>query len=113
MVKLEMKNYNAILTEKQLKCQPYHQAKIHKYEYLTGEDILPSNQQQIIEQAKFSYSPLGKAFEKQIKTIEDQGQKQVDALNYLKEQAKPIEDKSNNDSKTMIIFNDLINERKK
>ena len=33
------------------------------------------NQQQIIEQAKFTYSPLGKAFEKQIKTIEDQGQK--------------------------------------
>ena len=29
-------------------------------EYLTGEDILPSNQQQIIEQAKFTYSPLGK-----------------------------------------------------
>ena len=38
---------------------------LHKYEYLTGEDILPSNQQQIIEQAKFIYSPLGKAFEKQ------------------------------------------------
>ena len=51
--------------------------KIHKYEYLTGEDILPSNQQQIIEQAKFTYSPLGKAFEKQIKTIEDQGEKQI------------------------------------
>ena len=48
--------------------------KIHKYEYLTGEDILPSNQQQIIEQAKFTYPPLGKAFEKQIKTIQDQGQ---------------------------------------
>ena len=47
--------------------------KIDKYEYLTGKDILPSNQQQIIEQAKFTYSPLGKAFEKQIKTIEDQG----------------------------------------
>ena len=58
--------------------------KIHKYEYLTGEDILPSNQQQIIEQAKFTYSPLGKAFEKQIKTIEDQGEKQVKALNTLK-----------------------------
>ena len=58
--------------------------KIHKYEYLTGEDILPSNQQQIIEQAKFTYSPLGKAFEKQIKTIEDQGQKQLEALNTLK-----------------------------
>ena len=57
---------------------------IHKYEYLTGEDILPSNQQQIIEQAKFTYSPLGKAFEKQIKTIEDQGEKQVKTLNTLK-----------------------------
>ena len=45
--------------------------KIGKYEYLTGEDILASNQQQIIEQAKFTYSPLGKAFEKQTKTIED------------------------------------------
>ena len=33
--------------------------KIHKYEYLTGEDILPSNLQQIIEQARFTYSPLG------------------------------------------------------
>ena len=57
--------------------------KIHKYEYLTGEDILPSNQQ-IIEQAKLTYSPLGKAFEKQIKTIKDQGQKQVKALENLK-----------------------------
>ena len=54
--------------------------KIDKYEYLTGEEILSSNQQQIIQQAKFTYSPLGKAFEKQIKTIEDQGKKQVDAL---------------------------------
>ena len=53
---------------------------IHKYEYLTGEDILPSNQQQIIEQARFTYSPLGQAFEKQIKTIEDQGKKQVKAI---------------------------------
>ena len=44
--------------------------KIDKYEYLTGEEILPSNQQQIIEQAKCTYSPLGKAFEKQTKTIE-------------------------------------------
>ena len=43
--------------------------KIRKYEYLTSENILQSNQQQIIEQAKFTYSRLGKAFEKQIKTI--------------------------------------------
>ena len=49
--------------------------KIHKYQYITGKDLLPSNQQQIIEQDKFSYSPLGKAFENQIKTIEDQGER--------------------------------------
>ena len=41
--------------------------KIDKYQYLTSEEILPSNQQQIIEQAKFIYSPLGKAFEKKKK----------------------------------------------
>ena len=59
--------------------------KIDKYEYLTGEEILPSNQQQIIQQAKFTYSPLGKAFKKQIKTIEDQGEKQVKAVQYNKQ----------------------------
>ena len=58
--------------------------KIHKYEYLTSEEILPSNQQQIIEQAKFTYSPLGKAFEKQIKTIENQEQEQIEALKTFK-----------------------------
>ena len=46
-------------------------SKIHKYEYLTGENILPSNQQQTIEQAKFTDSPLGKALDKQVKTIGD------------------------------------------
>ena len=64
--------------------------EIHKYEYLTGEDVLPSNQQQITGQTKFTYSPLGKAFEKQIKTIEDQGQKQIDALENLKDQNKQL-----------------------
>ena len=64
--------------------------KILKYEYLTGEDILPPSQQQIIKQARFTYSPSGKAFEKQIKTIEDQGQKQTDALENLKDQNKQL-----------------------
>ena len=58
--------------------------KLDKHEYFTGEEILPSNQQQIIQQAKFNYSPLGKAIEKQIKTIKDQGEKQVVALESLK-----------------------------
>ena len=54
--------------------------KIDKYEYLAGEHILPSNQQQIIEQA----------FEKQIKTIEGKGQKQIDAVKDLKDQNKKL-----------------------
>ena len=54
--------------------------KIDKYEYLIGEEILPSDQSRIIEQAKFTYCPLGRAFEKQIKPIEDQGEKQIKAL---------------------------------
>ena len=83
--------------------------KLHK-----SEDILPSNQQQIIQQAKFTYSPLGKAFEKQIKTTEDQGKKQIDALQSLKskKETKPTENKSNSMSKAEIIFNELINKRK-
>ena len=46
--------------------------KTDKYEYLTGEKLLPSDQSRIIEQAKFTYSPLGKAFEKHMKIIDDQ-----------------------------------------
>ena len=43
--------------------------KLDKYEYLTGEEILPSNQQQIIQQAIINYSPLGKAIEKKKKLL--------------------------------------------
>ena len=63
--------------------------KFNKYEYLTGEEILPSYQKQMIEQGKFTYSPPGKAFEKQIKTIEDQEEKQIKAIQN-KEQVKTI-----------------------
>ena len=58
--------------------------KIDKNEYLTGEEILSSNQQQMKEQAKFTYSPLGKDFENQTKIINDHGGKQVDALESFK-----------------------------
>ena len=56
---------------------------------------MPSNQQQIIEQAKFPYSALGKAFEKQTKTIKDQGEEQFNALKSLEssdEQLSSIKD---------------------
>ena len=72
------------------KISPLSSGKIDKYEYLTGEEILPSNQQRMIGQAKFTYSPLGKAFEKQVKTIEDQGQKQVEALKTFKSDNKTL-----------------------
>ena len=91
-------------------------SKFHKYEYLTGEDILPSNQQQIIEQARFTYSPLGKAFEKQIKTIEDQGEKQIKAIQD-QGQVKSIKKYSYDDedtpfiSKQKEIFNKLVDKR--
>ena len=65
---------------------------------------------------------MGKAFEKQIKTIEDQGKKQIDALADLKpKEIKPIERKPNKygdyfidglakirESYKPIDFNDLI-----
>ena len=54
--------------------------KIDKYEYLTEDEILLSNQKKIIEQTKFTYSPLGKTYGKEIKTIEDRGEKQIKAI---------------------------------
>ena len=77
MIKLKMKKLQHDINREAAKISALSSGKIHKYQYLTGEDILPSNQQRITEQAKFTCSPLGKAFEKQIKTIEDQGKKQV------------------------------------
>ena len=43
--------------------------KVTKYEYLTDEEILPSNQRRVKEQAKFTYSLLGKALEKKQKQL--------------------------------------------
>ena len=87
--------------------------EFNKYEYLTGEDILPSNKQQIIEQARFNYSPLGKAFEKQIKTIEDQGQKQIKAIQDNRKQLISNDDYKNKllISKEKEIFKDIYNKR--
>ena len=68
-IKDEKLQYN--INREAAKISALSSGKIHKCEYLTGKDILPSDQQQIIEQVKFTYSPLEKTFEKQIKTIED------------------------------------------
>ena len=68
MITLKMKNCNMIL-----KISALSSRKIDRYEYLTGEEFLPSDQSRIIGQDKFIYSPLVKAFEKQTKVIKDQG----------------------------------------
>ena len=76
MIRSRVEKYNVIFIEKQRKSS----GKINKYEYLKGEEIFPSIQNQTIEHAKFTYSLLGKAFEKQTKTIKDQGEKQTKVI---------------------------------
>ena len=74
--------------------------KIDKYEYLAYKEILPSDQNKIIEQVKFTYCLFGRVFEKQKKktttttAAEDQGIKQVEALKSLKSQEKKEDIKS-------------------
>ena len=76
---------------------------MNKYEYLKGEEILPSDQSRIIDQDKFTYSSLGKTFEKQIKTIKNQRIKQVEALKAL----KPEENKEDIKSIERIFLNEM------
>ena len=75
--------------------------KIDKYEYLTDEEILPFNQRKIIEQAKFAYSPLGKAFVKQT-------EKQVDFINSLDISNKKDESKQTESIFLQNLMNDFI-----
>ena len=101
-----------ILIERLQKYQLFHQLEL--YEYLTGEEILPSNQQQIIEQAKFTYSPLGKVFEKQTKTIEDQTKIIKDKKEQIKETEKQSDKYDDNlpINKQREIVNKLIKDRR-
>ena len=74
--KIRDKKLKYDITREAAKISALSSSKIEKYEYLTGEQILSSNQREIIEQAKFAYTPLGKAFEKQT-------EKEVGALKSL------------------------------
>ena len=104
----EKLQYN--ISREEAKIPALSSGKIDKYEYLTGEETLPSNQQQIIEQATFTNSPLGKPFEKQIKTIEDQGEQQIKAIQAIKKYGYDDED-SSLISKQNEIFNKLTEKR--
>ena len=65
------------INSKAAKISVLSSGKIDKYEYLTGEEILPSNQKQIIGQPNFTYSPLAKTFGNQTKAIDSQIEKQI------------------------------------
>ena len=90
--------------------------KVDKYDYLTSEEILPSNQQKIIEQAKFTYSPLGKGFEKQTEKNKHQGEKQIKTIQN-QGQVKTIKKYTYDNEDTPLIqkqkeiFNKLVDER--
>ena len=81
-IKYEKPLYN--INREAAKISALSSRKIDKYGYLTGEEILPSDQSKVIEQAKVAYFSLVKAFGKQIKTAEEQGKKQVEALEVLR-----------------------------
>ena len=81
--------------------------KIDKYEHHTGKNILPSDQSRIIEQAKFIYSPLAKALEKQINTIEDPGEKQIKAIENRVEK-HPLD--TDQKSITALFSKDILTE---
>ena len=85
MIRLEMENYNTILIEKLSTYLPHHQSILISMTILLVKKYYYLIKKKIIEQSNFRYSPLGKAFEKQIKTFEDQGKKQVGALKDLKD----------------------------
>ena len=78
--------------------------------------MTPSNQQQVIEQAKFTYSPLGKDLEKQIKAVEDQGQRQIKTIQNQGEINAIKKYSFDNDNTPLIseqkeLFNELVNKR--
>ena len=80
--------------------------KVDKYEYLASEEMLPFDENRVIEQAKFNYSPLGKALEKQRKTIKDQRIKQVEALKSEEEQ-ESVEEIFPKNTRTDEIKNEI------
>ena len=54
-IKDEKLQYN--INREAAKTSALSSGQLHKYEYLTGEDILPSNQQQIIEETNLLILP--------------------------------------------------------
>ena len=110
-----MTNYDKIRDEKlqydinkeAAKIVALSSGKIGKYEYLT-DDYLPPDQRRVVEQAKFAYSPLGKAFEEQTQPIEEQGEKQIDAITNQNESLEALANKDDHKSIYKEIFDKLV-----
>ena len=69
------------------------------------------NQLQIVQKAKFAYSTLGKDLEKQIKTIEDQGRKQIDAITDQNERLVTLTNRDYHKDDYNEIYEMLVKER--
>ena len=69
--KIRDENLQYDINREAAKISAFSSGKIDKYEYLTGEEMLPSAQRRVIEQAEFTYSLLGKALEKEIKKLKN------------------------------------------
>ena len=105
MIKLRIKKIQYDINREAAKCQYYFintlpSGKIDKYKHLAGKEILLSDQSRIIEQAKFTYYPLGKAFEIQIEATEEKCEKQIKALEELGKQL----DKSNGEKESLTVL---------
>ena len=97
MLRLEIKkNLQYYINREAVKISTLSSGKIDNYEYLTGKEILPSDQRRVMEQAKITYSVLGKALEKQTNNWESS-----------KKQIKAIEDHE----KQLVESNELIKKK--
>ena len=85
--------------------------KINECEYLTDEETLPPDQSSVIEQTKFSYSPLGKVFEKETKMTEEKDEKQIDAITDQKKRLETLSNKDDHKSIDKKIFDRVVIER--
>ena len=111
-----MKSYNLVLIEKLRKYLLCHQTNLISMKILQVKKYYHQINKKIIEQATFTYSPLGKAFEKQIKAIEDQREKQIKAIKNRGQVTKILKYAYDDKDIPLIakqneIFNELLDER--
>ena len=104
--KIKDEKLQSYINREAAKVSALSSGKIDKYESLTSKEIL-SDQIRVMEQASFTYSPLGRAFEKQ-RTIEDQEGKERKALEeYTKQLVKYNDEKSLTDWEQKKVSNAL------